>query len=328
MRASMKRIALAIILVTLVVLGITFLLPSQTQTIDPNRRYIACTIQPLALLLRELAPPERSVFAVADPGQSPHTFSPTPSDAQRCQQALVLISVAPSVDAWAEKLPVDQHIFALSSLPQSARLRATEHAHHHGEADGHDHHHHGHDHGAHGADDLADIDPHFWLDPQRVADVLPGLAAALAKHDPAFAEHYKSQAEVLRQEYLAFSEQMVEATAKLRQKALIQFHPSMAYLLDRIGMIDGGVVNEQVGSNPTPKALEQLLKQSTGYDLIAVCTEPQLPRAAAERVAEQLRLPLISIDPLGARAKNMRQFWLETVNTILAVNEQVGAKQP
>ena len=327
MRASMNRIALAIILVTLVVFGITFLVPSQSQTIDPNRRYIACTIQPLALLLRELAPPERSVFAVADPGQSPHTFSPTPSDAQRCQQALVLISVAPSVDAWAENCqwisislpcPVCRNQRACGPLSMPI-IMVTQMDHDH---------HHGHDHGAHGADELADIDPHFWLDPQRVADALPALAAALAKHDPAFAEHYKNQAEILRQEYAEFSGQMVEATAKLRQKALIQFHPSMAYLLDRIGMIDGGVVNEQVGSNPTPKALEQLLKQSTGYDLIAVCTEPQLPRAAAERVAEQLRLPLISIDPLGARAKHMKHFWLETVNAILAVNEQAGAKQP
>ena len=327
-----RFIILAVLVLALVLSGLYFIPQSADQDIDPNKVYIATTIHPLGLLLKEMVPAEREVFSLVPAGQSPHTYSPKPSDARRCEQAILLVCVAPTLDAWATRVPVSERVHVLSMLPKAAHLNMQAHhcaecGHDHGHHDhGHDHGHHDHGHGHdHALEALAQVDPHFWLDPQSVAEVVEPLAKSLAKIDPDYAEHYQARAAALKKQFLSDAQSLREKAALLKGRGLIQFHPSMAYFLKRIEMVDAGVVNAQVSSSPTPKALEALIQSSSKFDVLAVCTEPQLPKQAAERIAEHLHLPLVSIDPLGADAKNLSEMWNNIVDQLLAVQKAASA---
>ena len=125
-----------------VVATVVALLPERQHVQEP---YLVATIHPLSLLLRDLAPAERQVACIVPAGVSPHVFSPKPSDAERCMDALLLLSVAESLDAWAGNLPVKNHVQLQTLIAQKHLIAAHEHP--------------GHDHG--------DYDPHFWMDPQH-----------------------------------------------------------------------------------------------------------------------------------------------------------------
>jgi zinc transport system substrate-binding protein len=315
-----RFVLLLFIVLALVMLMVSVLPKSADQDINPNQVFIATSIHPMALLVQELAPAERSVFSLVPAGQSPHTYSPKPSDGRRCKQALALICVAPSLDAWSARVPVAKRIHALSLLPMDQRLLL--------QADGcsisgHDHEHHRFDDPV--IDELSIIDPHFWLDPYLVAEIVEPLAIQLAQIDPDYADHYQTRAQVLKAQYMAYGQDLLRQADNLKGKALIQFHPSMAYFLKRFGMIDAGVVTAQVSSSPTPKALESLINKSKQFNLLAVCTEPQLPQQAAERIAEHLNKPLVSVDPLGAQAKNMQAMWQDILDALLVVDGSVAA---
>ena len=292
---------IVVLLVLIVILGVLWWSfvheQDERDESQPDRVYIACTVQALTLMLRAIAPPERPVFTCAGPTDLAQTFTPTTKDLTRYQQTLAVIMVAPRLDSWAAQLPVESRLSVLSLLPVELRLAVADNS------DRDD------------QNSLAQIDPYFWLDPQALATVLPPLADALSKIDPLYAEHYRKRAQEVAAEYAVFAEKMLAATAPLKGKALIQSHPSMAYLLRRLGMRNAGVVTARLDAGDE--------------SLLAVSVESQKPSAAAQQAAEQLGVPLIAVDPYGIQAKNMRQVWLDICNALLAAHHaQKNAVKP
>ncbi len=292
----MQRLLIVCVALIIAVCLVVALLPERHQERQP---YLVASIHPLALLLKDLAPPEREVTCIVPPGMSPHVFSPKPSDAQRCTDALVLLSVADNFDVWTQQLPVQNNIQIMPLIDESHLLHAQE-------SDSHDH-------GPH--------DPHVWMDPHVLATVVSKIASVLAEADPEFAEHYMHRAQQLKQTYEAAAVAITKQAEPIRGKAVVQFHQSMAYLLHRIGVIDAGVVNPQVGTNPSPRYLENLIKESGAKDLLAVCSEPQLPYRAAEHIAQQMNVPLCIVDPIGFHVESLSELWQKNVDALVEVNE-------
>ena len=80
----------------------------------------------------------------------------------------------------------------------------SDHDHDHAESDNTDHDHADHDHTDHDhADhdhDHGGMDPHFWLDPQRMANASTAIGQALAKADPTNAQTYTTNAAAVAKE--------------------------------------------------------------------------------------------------------------------------------
>lgn len=295
----MARFLLVCVLLLILLGGLVLALPERTHQGEAS---LVATIYPVALLLQDLAPSDRPVTCLVPPGLSPHTWSPRPSDAERCSAAIALISVSPGLDAWTDGFPVT-HRIVLQDLLDSSQLRCNDEEHQH-----HDHDH-GHDHG--------EWDPHFWLDPQRVAALLPKLSQELAEADPHYAEHYRQRALQLQHDYQQQAEALRQAAVPIKGKAFLQFHQSLGYLFERLQLRDAGVINPAVGSNPSPRYLETLLQEVAERDVVAVCMEPQLPRRAAEHIAAQLDLPLCLVDPLGSKAATLSELWQQNLRALL-----------
>ena len=87
---------------------------------------------------------------------------------------------------------------AQSGEAQSGKAQsgeATDHDHEGHEHEGHDHEHADHDH----HHDMS-MDPHFWLDPARMANAATLVGDKLAEADPTNAETYKANAQALNKE--------------------------------------------------------------------------------------------------------------------------------
>ena len=80
-------------------------------------------------------------------------------------------------------------------------------------------------------------DPHFWMDPTRVADAIPSLADALAEADPAHADAYRERAatyvESLRELDRAIARELRAVPPGDRE--LVTSHDSLGYFADRYG---------------------------------------------------------------------------------------------
>jgi ABC-type Zn uptake system ZnuABC Zn-binding protein ZnuA len=85
----------------------------------------------------------------------------------------------------------------------------------------------------------------------------------------------------------------------IRGRALVQHHPSMNYFFARYGLRSIGSVEESPGQEATPRDLQRLAEAMRVEGVRAVVTEPQLPRAPVDALAEMTGANVVELDPVG-----------------------------
>lgn len=266
--------------------------------------YYAVTVQPLRMIVAELAAGRAEVVAIIPPGASPHTYEPRPSDLKAVRDAKFFFSVAENLDSWAARLPNEHSARVMDLLPESARQsfpETAEHDHH----DDHDH-----DHGA--------IDPHFWTDPLAVKALLPALTAKLCEVDPQGADAYRANEKAFAAQLDMLNEEATRELAPLRGRSAFLFHPSFLYLLKRHGIDYAGSIEEIPGKEGSPRHTIAAIKAIKAKHVPVVFTEPQLPRGPAAVIAEGAGVKLAELDPNGGVAGSMKyEEWLRHNLTVL-----------
>ncbi len=234
------------------------------------------------MLLRELGEGRLEVHTLLPPGASPHTFEARPRDLRSLASADWVLRVGAGFDEWAaalmratEREPHETVLLALPGLEALPRR-------HHDEAHG---------------DEL--FDPHVWLDPVRVRDVVvPALVESLIHLDPGGAAGYRAAAPRFRAELDRLHAELTELFAA-SNPSFVSLHPAWAYLASRYGLREVGVVETVAGEAPSPRRLVSLVRESRAQHAQLVLVEPQIPTAIVRALAEELDAEIRSVDPLG-----------------------------
>jgi zinc transport system substrate-binding protein len=267
----------------------TFWLPpamaDDKLTSRPEIRYVA-TIQPLAAILARMSEGRGEVVRLLQPGSSPHTYDPRPSDVVMLEHAKALFYAGAGLDKeWVAKMPAAHRIGMLHLLPEDYRQPMIAHAHDHGK---HRHRH-----------NEEKFDPHFWTDPLTVQAMLPALAAELAKLDPEGRAVYQENSARFAAELDELHHQVATILEPVQGKPVLLFHPSFQYLLNRYGLEMAGTIEPFPGREPSPRALHELIRKVKTLDIQAIFTEPQLSPRPARVIAEAADLELYELDPIG-----------------------------
>jgi ABC-type Zn uptake system ZnuABC Zn-binding protein ZnuA len=246
---------------------------------------VVATIEPAAMLVRELAASRASVAVLVPPGASPHSFEPQPSDLAALAGAGLLVEVGGELDAWVRALlsvasPAPPRATLLES-PGLDRLPAS----------------HGHADAADGASHR--FDPHVWLDPLRVRDsVLPALAARLAAADAADAAGYAARLAEAQARCTALDAE-IRSTLAGRGRRFVAFHAAWRYFAERYALEEVGVIEEAPGEEPTPRELAGLVARARAARVPAILVEPQLSPRIAETLAAEIGAKTVVVDPNG-----------------------------
>ena len=180
--------------------------------------YYAATTHALGAILNELCQGIGECRVILQPGASPHTYSPVPSDIAASTKAKAVFYADENADGWAKNLNNKVLVRMLGMVPDSLLVHF-EHVCEHSE--GHEEHDH----------DLEGIDPHFWTDPFTVKHILPKLTDTLCSLDPQNAEKYKANSAAFSKKLDALCQRVQKELAPFKGRAVFLFHPSFLYLL-------------------------------------------------------------------------------------------------
>ncbi|HEU4538586.1 MAG TPA: metal ABC transporter substrate-binding protein, partial [Polyangiaceae bacterium] len=156
----------------------------------------------------------------------------------------------------------------------------------------------GHEHGH----EKGGLDPHVWLDPVRMRDVTPALVEAFSSLDPGGAEGYRARGEELRAALAALDAEIGARAKAWARRVIVTFHGSMGYYAERYGLKVAAVIEPFPGREPTPKYVKEVLAAIAQSKPAALFSEPQLDRRPAQAVADEAKLPLFELDPVGGGA--------------------------
>lgn len=151
------------------------------------------------------------------------------------------------------------------------------------------------------ADEGADegvTDPHFWLDPLRLAGVGDALAERLAEIDPEGAEQYEENAARLREQLQELDAEISSALESCESTTLVTSHNAFGYLADRYGFEQVGISGLSPDDEPSPADLAEIADFVRDNDVTTIYYETLVSPDTARTVADETGAETATLDPL------------------------------
>lgn len=243
-----------------------------------ERPHFVTTIPPFAMILQPLVDGRATVEPLLEPGASPHTYDPTPSDLRAAAKGRALVYGADHLDGWAADVPAPRRLALVDLLPPNVRLMFDDRGPNQGRTT---------------------VDPHFWTDPLAVAGLLPALTDTLCAIDANGCSTYRANADSFATALASLDTRLQSMTAPVRDTPVLLAQPFFRYFLRRYGPRLVGVVESRPGTEPSPRDIHQIVERAKASDARYVLTQRQLSARAAAAVAEPAALSLVGLDPLG-----------------------------
>jgi zinc transport system substrate-binding protein len=140
-------------------------------------------------------------------------------------------------------------------------------------------------------------DPHVWLDPHRMIEIVDATAAALARVDERGAATYRTNAQSYSDALRALDDEYRTGLADCERRQLVTSHDAFGYLADAYGLEPHGVSGISPDAEPDPKRLGQLADLARDEGVTTVFSEelvsPRVARTLA-REAGGLRVDVLS----------------------------------
>jgi ABC-type Zn uptake system ZnuABC Zn-binding protein ZnuA len=261
-----------------------------------ERPQVTVSIFPVYDLVRRVAGPDADVTLFLQPGRNEHSFDPTPKDVETAARAKLGVMVGLGLDPWMEKLMKESapkaRILKVGDRVPTLTMKDDPVG-----ADDHEQNAaHGHDHGHEGE---GAPDPHVWMDPQRAQLIVRAIAEELARVDPAHALAYRQRATEVDNALSELDKEAEERLKSLKRRDFVTFHGSFGYFAERYRLNIVAVIEPFPGSQPTGEYVSKVLGVIKEKNVPALYSEPQLDPRPAKVLAEEAKIPLGVLDPVG-----------------------------
>ena len=299
---------------------------SSNHTIAPGKTLtVSTSFYPIQYLAEAIGGPLVKVSTVTPSNVEPHDFELSGKETAELGKADLIAYVPgfqPSLDKAVKEVGSGPTVVDLS---KPANL-----VHHEGVGEDHDH---GHDHGheasgdasaaatdaataqsseaghdehshAEGEEHESDLDPHFWLDPQRMIAVAETLEASFSKVDPTNANDYKAGLDKLKTALNNLDTQYSTGLSTCQRTTFVTSHAAFGYMADRYKLTQASISGIDPETEPSPAELANIksVVQSTGTTTIF--TEELVSPTTAQAIAAETGAGTDVLSPLESKPES------------------------
>ncbi len=275
---------------------------------DPS---VVAAFYPLEYATERVAGGLIEVETLAQPGVEPHDLELSIKETALIANASLVIHeehFQPAVDDAIEQNAAGEVLDV--SGPADLVTFESQHEHADGETE------HGHDHEGE--------DPHFWLDPIRLADVADAIADALADLDPDHADEYADNAAALRADLEDLDATYTDGLADCERHTIVVSHDAFGYL-GEYGVHVAPVAGLSPDAEPTPSVIAELQDLIAEEGITTVFSERLAAPQLTETLADDAGVDTAVLDPIeGLTDDTAGEDYLSLMERNLAALERAN----
>ena len=266
---------------------------------------IAVTYSVIGNIVSQLVGDNATLNVVIPDGQDPHDFQPSAKDIETINNAALVVSNGLEFEEGLEEVleNIAKSGGNIFMVGEHITVRKIE--------DGDDH---GDDH--HDDDKHADGDPHLWLSPATMLEMLPALTSALSD---AVGADLSAEATALTTKLQDLDGQVESIINSLGECNLVSGHDEMGYFADRYGcnVIGAIIPSFTTTSEATAGELAELKLLVEQYKVRAIFTGLGTSPDTANQLAKELGIKAVTLSThyLDGVA-NYQEFILNLTNQI------------
>lgn len=247
---------------------------------------IVVSIPPQKTFVQKIAKDKAEITVMVEPGNSPHSYEPKPSQMVSISKADLYFSIGVEFEeVWLDrftsqnpKLKIANMNHEVPKIPMTAHQHKSAHhtpQHHHRDT----------------------TDPHTWTSPKNVAIMAKNIYQTLAQIDPENEPFYKSNLDIFIKEIQNTDAQIKNALKEVKPKSkFMVFHPSWGYFAHEYDLVQLAVEIE--GKNPKPKEIIDIIKEAKEEKVRVIFAQPEFSDKSAQIIAKETNTLVKKISPL------------------------------
>ncbi|MGO1638194.1 metal ABC transporter substrate-binding protein [Ancrocorticia populi] len=256
---------------------------------DAEGLTVATSFYPLAWLIESIGGDDVTVISMTPANVEPHDYELSPSDIAKMNEADLVVYVEgfqPSMDAAVEQISGPEVL----ELSDSVGLLPLEEDH------GDDDEAHEHDHG--------NLDPHFWLDPERMSDAGEAIEESLSQADSANATTYQEGQETVAGQLTDLDTEFADGLATCERQTIVTTHAAFGYLTNRYGLTQVAISGIDPEAEPSPADLAAIKTTIKDTATTTIFTEELASPKTAQAVAGETGADLATLNPLESKPED------------------------
>jgi zinc transport system substrate-binding protein len=264
---------------------------------------IEASFYPLAWMAARVGGDHVRVVSLTKPGAEPHDLELTPADVasvSRADMVLYLRGFQPAVDDAVSEADARVVFDATTAAHLDLTFTPIEHGDPRGEEAG-------------------AVDPHFWLDPTRLAAVAAAFADKLSELDTNHAEDFRTNLADLTGDLDALDGRFRTGLATCATKDVVTSHNAFGYLTRRYGLTQVSITGLTPEEEPSPADLAAVTRLVKDKKVTTIYFETLASPDIARTVASEAGVKTDVLDPIeGLNDKSQGHDYLEVMASNLA----------
>lgn len=243
---------------------------------------VVASFYPLQFVAERLLGDAGEVSSLTKPGAEPHDLELTPKDVAAVGGADLVVYLSgfqPAVDDAVSSEAADHSYDVADDAELDLTYTPIEE-------------------GAEATEEAGSTDPHFWLDPTRLATVSDALAQRLGELDADRAEEFSDRAATLRDELEALDAELATGLSSCQSTDLVTSHNAFGYLAQRYGMDQIGITGLTPDEEPSPADLAAVTAYVRDRGVRTIYTETLVSQEIAATVADETGARTEVLDPI------------------------------
>jgi zinc transport system substrate-binding protein len=141
-------------------------------------------------------------------------------------------------------------------------------------------------------------DPHFWLDPQRMATAVDEVADALAEVAPADTSMFRNGAARYRKTLTGLDAEMRQGLASCARDEIVTAHAAFFYLAERYGLTQLAISGLSPEAEPDPERLASLSETIRAKGITTIFYEELVSPDVARTLARETGAHAAVLSPI------------------------------
>ena len=206
-----------------------------------------------------------------------HDYTLTVTDMKKIERADVIAMNGADLEEFMEDALAASSALVIDCSQGVALLENEDHVHEEGDG--------GHDHGHY--------DPHYWMDPDNMVQMVENLSAGLNQADPDYQEQYRDNAVDATAEVWNFGLIAREILSTALEEngvevaGLVTFHDGFRYFANFLDMPLLAAIEEEEGSEASAKEINEITELVKEYGLPVIFTEVNGSDATAQAISRE-----------------------------------------
>jgi zinc transport system substrate-binding protein len=269
---------LAALVVVLAVIGAV-----APSAMAASKRSVVAAFYPVAYAAQRVGGNRVTVTNLTPAGAEPHDLELTPSQIDKILDADVVLDLGHRFQPAVEKAAKQRGgptVSLLDTLPIGAAGKMVKEG------------------------DATALDPHVWLDPVLMQDLVRQVQRSLTRADPKGRAVYMRNADQFVVELDALNARYAQGLATCDRKLIVTSHEAFGYLAHRYGLRQEGVAGISPDAEPDAQRLGQLADLVKQQGVTTVFTETLVSPRIADTLAREAGVKTDTLNPLEGLTDN------------------------